>query len=142
MKNQKLLRFLCGFALGLFITIVLFMCSDLGRSKETPKTEVQRKVYYVTPRGKDSNDGLDTTSAHAWLTWKKAFDTVEPGDTVYFKKGFYSPLTKYSAIKSNIEKIGEINVNISFYSIYKVKVDTSEYIIVAGYQSVAIVKHK
>lgn len=46
-------------------------------------------TYYVTPRGNDTNDGSDTTSANAWLTWRHAFSTADAGDTVYFRGGVY-----------------------------------------------------
>lgn len=46
--------------------------------------------YYVTPRGNDSNNGSDTTSAHAWLTWQKAFNSTPASDTCYFRGGTYS----------------------------------------------------
>lgn len=47
------------------------------------------EVYYVSPRGNDSNTGADTISTAAWLTWLKAFNTAVAGDTVYFLGGSY-----------------------------------------------------
>lgn len=45
--------------------------------------------YYVAPNGNDLNPG---TISSPWLTWQKAFDTAQPGDTVYYRGGIY-PLT-------------------------------------------------
>jgi hypothetical protein len=44
---------------------------------------------YVSPRGNDSNAGTDSSSTGAWLTWNKAFDEADVGDTVYFMGGTY-----------------------------------------------------
>lgn len=43
-------------------------------------------VYYVATDGNDSNPG---TLASPWLTWQKAFDSADAGDTVYFRGGVY-----------------------------------------------------
>ena len=45
-------------------------------------------------------------------------------------------------VKSNVQYIGKIDNGVSAYYISKIKVDSSEYIIVSGYSSVAIAKHK
>jgi hypothetical protein len=45
--------------------------------------------YWVTPRGNDTNTGLDSSSTGAWLTWRKAFATADAGDTVQFRGGIY-----------------------------------------------------
>ena len=48
-----------------------------------------KSVYYVAPTGgSDDNSG---TIDNPWATWKKAFKTAEPGDTVYFRGGVWYP---------------------------------------------------
>jgi len=47
-------------------------------------------TYWVTPRGLDTNDGQDSSSTGAWLTWQKAFSTAIAHDTVYFRGGTYA----------------------------------------------------
>lgn len=49
------------------------------------------ETYYVTPRGNDSNDGLDTVSTHAWLTWKHGIESISAHDTLYIRGGTYTP---------------------------------------------------
>lgn len=51
----------------------------------------QATVYYVSPRGNDTNTGTDTISTSAWLTWQKGFSTIVAGDTLYILGGTYSP---------------------------------------------------
>jgi uncharacterized repeat protein (TIGR02059 family) len=45
-------------------------------------------TYYVSTIGKDSNSG---TISSPWLTWQKAFNTAQAGDTVYFRGGIWYP---------------------------------------------------
>ena len=49
---------------------------------------------------------------------------------------------QYEKSKSNITYIGKLEHGMSVYYIDKIKIDSSEYIIVSGYPSVTIVKHK
>jgi len=43
-------------------------------------------AYYVSTTGSDAAAG---TFDAPWLTWSKAFQTAQPGDTVYFRGGVY-----------------------------------------------------
>lgn len=57
-------------------------------------------VWYVSPRGDNTNAGTDSSSTGAWETFGKAFNSgyVQPGDTVYFMDGvYYKTLTDSSA---------------------------------------------
>lgn len=47
-------------------------------------TQLSASTYYVTVDGNDENAG---TITHPWGTWQKAFDSAQPGDTVYFREG-------------------------------------------------------
>jgi len=49
-------------------------------------TIASAKTYYVAPNGNDSNAG---TIDSPWRSCQKAFDSVRPGDTVYFRGGVY-----------------------------------------------------
>ena len=51
---------------------------------------VHADIYWVTPRGNNSNSGADSSSTGAWLTWAKAFATANAGDTVYIRGGNYN----------------------------------------------------
>ena len=50
---------------------------------------VSATTYYVTKSGNDSNDGLDSIAANAWLTVQKACTTLANGDTVLIRSGVY-----------------------------------------------------
>jgi uncharacterized protein YjdB len=49
---------------------------------------VSANTYYVAPTGKDSNPG---TISAPWATWKKGFESAQPGDIVYIRGGIYKP---------------------------------------------------
>lgn len=60
---------------------------------------VGAETRWVTPRGNDNNSGADSSSTGAWLTWRKAFQTAQAGDTVYFRGGIYPvPVTNGAGI--------------------------------------------
>lgn len=50
-------------------------------------------TYYVSPTGNDSNDGLTTADAHAWLTLQKAANVAVADDTVNVLAGTYQGAT-------------------------------------------------
>ena len=57
-------------------------------SDGTPSATVSvGKTYYVSPTGKDANDGLTLTTP--WRSLAKAVKTAVAGDTVYFRAGTY-----------------------------------------------------
>jgi hypothetical protein len=55
----------------------------------------QPYVYYVAPTG-GSDDNAGTNIAAPWATWQKAFETADAGDTVYFRGGTWTPVSKAS----------------------------------------------
>ncbi len=56
----------------------------------TLSTAAFANTYYVATVGKDSNPG---TKSLPWMTWQKAFDTAQAGDTVYFRGGTWYPVS-------------------------------------------------
>jgi hypothetical protein len=48
-----------------------------------------QNIYYVAPTGGDDN--YEGTIDAPWATWRKAFDTAQAGDTVYFRGGVWYP---------------------------------------------------
>jgi hypothetical protein len=63
-----------------------FICLLLFLLIEVP---VLARIYYVAPTG--GNDNNPGTLSQPWATWQKAFNTVQPGDTVYFRGGVWYP---------------------------------------------------
>ena len=55
-------------------------------------TAVFAKTYYVAPTG-GSDSYAGTNIAQPWATWQKAFNTAQPGDTVYFRGGAWKGAT-------------------------------------------------
>lgn len=54
-------------------------------------TILSGQTYYVTPRGNDSNDGSDTTAAHAFLTIPKGLSVLNGGDdSLVIRQGTYA----------------------------------------------------
>jgi uncharacterized protein YjdB len=55
------------------------------------------RIYFVAPAGgSDINAG--TNIAQPWATWQKAFNTAQPGDTVYFRGGVWRGATSAPTI--------------------------------------------
>src|SRR5262249_32161886 len=67
--------------------------------------------YYVATNGKDTNPG---TLVAPWKTIQKAADTLQPGDTVFVRRGIYKGLV-------NINVSGAPNSPITFTNYAKEK---------------------
>jgi hypothetical protein len=52
-----------------------------------PSNFIEKADYYVATWGNDANDG---SYFRPWLTWHKAINSVNAGDTVYIRGGIYS----------------------------------------------------
>ena len=72
----------------IYISVLLFITVALSA-----------QVYYVSPRGSESNTGLDSSSTGAFLQVQTGFDAVEAGDTLYLMGGTH--YTEGSVIMSN-----------------------------------------
>ncbi len=69
---------------NLILTIILLAMSLLNITGQDIGGD-----YYVSPTGSDSNAG---TYNKPWGTWQKAFESAQPGDTVYFRGGVWYPI--------------------------------------------------
>ena len=57
-----------------------------------PVLTFSQSVYYVSPRGDNANNGLDSSSTGAWETWQYALTNTDvAGDTCYFMEGVWYP---------------------------------------------------
>jgi hypothetical protein len=55
-------------------------------------------IYYLAANGNDSNAG--TTTATPWRSFRKANDTLRPGDVLYVRGGSYTRIMDFDAIWS------------------------------------------
>jgi len=59
------------------------------------------KVYYVSPMGKDTNDG---SIKKPFLTISKAVEQLSPGDIVYLREGSYHEEVQLKGVKGTVDK--------------------------------------
>ena len=103
----------------------LMMLLILGLSTDCTKDDIKvlkEKLYmggqyYVATWGDDMNPG---TYEEPWGTWQKAFNTAEPGDTVYFRGGIWyrqqdDPVPRIN-VRSGIGNSGTVNNPIRFFA--------------------------
>ncbi|MCP4706350.1 MAG: right-handed parallel beta-helix repeat-containing protein, partial [candidate division Zixibacteria bacterium] len=70
---------------------------DMGAIEYTPPTV---NVYWVSPSGSDSNDGLDSTSAWATIDNGDQKSLLAPGDTINILSGTYFTSTYIDLVQS------------------------------------------
>jgi hypothetical protein len=69
------------------LTVILLAISFLNNAGQDIGGD-----FYVATWGSDLNVG---TYDKPWETWQKAFESAQPGDTVYFRGGVWYP-TEYA----------------------------------------------
>lgn len=85
------------------VLLTIVFGSTIGCSKDDFNRKgiglIEDGDYYVATWGDDNNAG---TFDSPWATWRKAFETAEAGDIVYFRGGVYmataNPNINYSGI--------------------------------------------
>lgn len=83
------------FVKGIILVFLLEYCSIISAT-----------TYYVATTGNDSNPG---TFVSPWATWRKAFETAEAGDIVYFRGGVYMATANPNIHYSGIVKVDPSN---------------------------------
>jgi parallel beta-helix repeat protein len=78
-------------------TFLLFSINCYGDQPQPDSKKGQN--YYVSPKGKDSNNGLSENQP--FKTPQKVADLTKPGDTVYFMDGLYLSTNIDRGIKIN-----------------------------------------
>ena len=72
---------------ALFLAALIFAC--LGQIVIAQSATAA--TYYISPNGNDNNNGTSTTTA--WQTFDRAWDALQPGDTLLLMDGTYTKAT-------------------------------------------------
>lgn len=109
--------------------------------KPDPKPETT-KVYYISPTGEDTNNGL--TSNTPWKTFAKVLASIKPGDVVNLMNGNYNtslgPLIELLPIHSGTEDKyitfkamdGHKPVIVAYGNVWNAMIINASYVIVDG----------
>ncbi|MCD4791913.1 MAG: T9SS type A sorting domain-containing protein [Bacteroidales bacterium] len=102
----------------MILCIVMFVVNTVTAK---PICEETNNCYYVAPTGDDSNNGSFDSP---WATVEKAFTSVEPGDSVYFRGGTYT-ISSTIDTKYNTNPTADSPVTFTNYQDEKVIINSS-----------------
>ena len=88
LKNQYQTNSYKRLTIILFCSFILMSILFISRAEKPVEVSAQgATTYYISPSGNDNNSGI--TSSEPWSTFDRAWEDLNPGDTLILMDGVY-----------------------------------------------------